>query len=266
MRVIALLAAYNEERFIAGCIEHLFQQSVDVYLIDNSSTDNTVTIAEQYLNRGLIGVETLPRAGVFDFQVILNRKEELAGTLDADWFMHVDADEIRVALPGAGTLAEAFAEIDRQGYNAINFQEFTFVPTLEAPDHYHPDFQRTMRWYYPYLPWFPHRMNAWKCQSGRIDLDFSAGHQVRFPGIRLYPHSFILRHYLFLSIAHAVRKYAGRRHPAAALARGWHGWRESFRPEAVVLPRQSELRAYVSDERLDASNPRKNHYLAEAAE
>jgi glycosyltransferase involved in cell wall biosynthesis len=45
MRVIALLAAYNEERFIAGCIEHLFQQSVDVYLIDNSSTDNTVTIA-----------------------------------------------------------------------------------------------------------------------------------------------------------------------------------------------------------------------------
>ena len=56
IRVIALLASYNEERFIAG-------QGLQVYLIDNESTDNTVAIAERYAGRGLIRIETLPRAG-----------------------------------------------------------------------------------------------------------------------------------------------------------------------------------------------------------
>jgi hypothetical protein len=42
-RVVALLATYNEERFVAGCLEHLLQQHVDVYLINNCSSDQTVT-------------------------------------------------------------------------------------------------------------------------------------------------------------------------------------------------------------------------------
>jgi glycosyltransferase involved in cell wall biosynthesis len=63
IRVIALLASYNEERFIAGCLENLIGQGLQVYLIDNESTDNTVAIAERYAGRGLIGIETLPRAG-----------------------------------------------------------------------------------------------------------------------------------------------------------------------------------------------------------
>ena len=46
MRVIALVAAYNEERFIANCIESLASHGVDVYLIDNCSTDETAAVAE----------------------------------------------------------------------------------------------------------------------------------------------------------------------------------------------------------------------------
>jgi hypothetical protein len=46
MRVVAILAAYNEERFIAGCLEHLIEQGVDAYLIDNESTDRTVDATE----------------------------------------------------------------------------------------------------------------------------------------------------------------------------------------------------------------------------
>ena len=52
MRIIALLATYNEERFIASIIQHLFHQGVWVYLMDNSSTDRTLAIAEEYLGRG----------------------------------------------------------------------------------------------------------------------------------------------------------------------------------------------------------------------
>jgi Glycosyl transferase family 2 len=265
MRVIALLATYNEERFIAGCIEHLSRQGVEVYLIDNDSTDQTVAIAGRYLNRGLVGVETLPREGAFSLRAILNRKEEIAAALDADWFMHVDADEIRLPPRSDRTLALALAEAEAQGYNAVNFQEFTFVPTAESPDHDHPRFQETMRWYYPFLPSFPHRLNAWKRQPARVELAWSAGHRVRFPGLRVYPESFPLRHYLFLSVPHAVRKYADRRHDPAALAMGWHGWRERLKPEMVRLPSQAELRIYISDDQLDPSGPRTQHYVAESA-
>jgi len=65
VRVIALIAAYNEERFIAGCLEHLIAHGLNVYLIDNDSTDRTVKFAEPYLGRGLIGIEAIPRDGVY---------------------------------------------------------------------------------------------------------------------------------------------------------------------------------------------------------
>src|SRR5207253_1721087 len=143
MRAVALLATYNEERFVGGCLKHLIGQGLDVYLLDNDSTDGTVGIAEQHLGRGLIAIERLSRSdGVFSLRAQLERKQELAATLAADWLLHLDADEIRLPPPGFATLAEAFADADRLGYNAINFLEFTFVPTREAPAHDHPQFQR----------------------------------------------------------------------------------------------------------------------------
>jgi glycosyltransferase involved in cell wall biosynthesis len=118
VRAIAILATYNEERFIAGCPENLVRQGLQVYLIDNDSTDDTVTIAERYTGRGLIGIERLPRAGVFNLRQQLARKEILAATLDADWFIHVDADQIVLSPRSTQSLAQALAEVDAQGYNA----------------------------------------------------------------------------------------------------------------------------------------------------
>lgn len=263
MRVIALLASFNEERFIAGCLEHLFRQGIEAYLIDNRSTDQTVAIARQYLNQGLIGIETLPRAGVFSLCQQLERKEQLAATLESDWFMHVDPDEIRLPPASASTLAEALADMDAQGYNAVNFFEFTFIPTREAPDHDHPDFQQTMRWYYPFLPAFSHQLKAWKRQPGPVELAWSGGHQVRFPGLRMSPESFPMRHYLFLNVSHAVRKYVNKRYDPREVETGWHGWRARLRPEMIKLPAQAEMHTYRSDDQLDPSNPRKQHYLEE---
>jgi len=263
MRIVAILATYNEERFIAGCLEHLFRQNIEAYLIDNCSTDQTVGIAERYLGRGLIEIETFPRAGVFTWRPILERKGELAATLDADWFMHMDPDEIRLPPRSDRTLAEALADMDAQGYNAVNFLEFTFIPTKEAPDHDHPDFQRTMRWYYPFLPVFPHRLNAWKRQPGPVELAWSGGHRVRFPGLRISPESFRMRHYLFLSVSHAIGKYVARNYDPVAVETGWHRWRAKLRPEMIKLPAQAELRTFLSDDQLDPSNPRTQHYLEE---
>ncbi len=263
VRAVAILAAYNEERFIGGCLEHLFEQGVEAYLIDNCSTDRTVEIAERYLGRGLIGIETFPRAEVHKWQQILERKEELAATLEADWFIHLDPDEIRLPPRSDCTLAQAFAEVEAQGYNAVNFMEYVFIPTQEEPDHDHPRFQETMRWYYPFQrsfpEWHPHRRNAWKRQPEKVDLASRAGHRVRYPGLRMYPEFFKMRHYIFLSVPHALSKYMNRKQDPAALKKGWASLRAGLTPEKIKLPSQKELRPYTSDDELDPSNPRTQH-------
>jgi glycosyltransferase involved in cell wall biosynthesis len=261
VRVVAILATFDEERFVAGCIEHLASQGVDVYLLDNESTDATVEIAERYRGRGLVGIETFPRAGSYRWLRLLERKAELAATLDGEWFLHVDADEIRLPPRSGSTLAEALAEADRAGSNAVNFLEFTFVPTLEKPDHDHPRYLETMRSYYPFLPTFPHRLTAWKRQDQPVDLASHGGHRVEFPGLRMHPESFPMRHYLFLSIEHAKRKYVERTYDAVEVEAGWHRKRDALREEDIELVPEAELREYVSDDELDASEPLTEHPL-----
>jgi glycosyltransferase involved in cell wall biosynthesis len=261
VRIVAMLQVYNERRFISGCIEHLHAQGVDVYVIDNESSDDTLAIAERYVGRGVIGIETLPRGEEgFVLRAQCARQEELAQTLDADWLIHHDADEIRVSPRRGQTLVEAIGEVDEAGYNALNFLEFTFVPTLEAPDHDHPDFQQTMLSYYPFLPVFPHRLNAWKRQDGPVAIQT---HRVAFEGLRMAPDSLYMKHYMYLSAEHALEKYLTRQYSPAEVAAGLHRWQARLRPEHVCLPSSSELRRFTRDDTLDPSEPRSEHLLQE---
>jgi glycosyltransferase involved in cell wall biosynthesis len=254
-----MLQVYNEQRFIGDCLDHLAEQGISAYLVDNESTDETVAIAERRLGKSLIGIESIARDGRFALRAQLARKEELAQTLDADWFIHVDADEFRVSSERGRTLAESIAEIDEAGYNAVNFIEFTFVPTREAPDHDHPDYLKTMRSYYPFLPKMPHRMNAWKRQDGPVELTYSNGHLVRFPGLSMAPRSMYSRHYMFLSVPYATRKFGAERYVPEEVAGGAFSWRAQLRPATIELPSQKDLRTYVADDLLDPSDPHKSH-------
>ena len=261
MRAVALLATYDEERFVGACIEHLVAHGLEVYVIDNESSDRTVEIADAYRGRGVVGIESFPRHHVYAWRPLLERKAELATTHDADWLVHVDADEIRLPPRSGQTLHDALAEADREGYNAVDFLEFTFVPTREHPDHDHPRFLETMRWYYPFAPTVPNRLNAWKRQDVPVDLASSGGHRVSFPGLRMYPEPFRMRHYLYLSLEHALTKYVGRAYDADEVAGGWHARRAALQAEHVSLLPESALRRYVSDDELDASEPLAEHPL-----
>lgn len=266
MRIVAILAVYNERRFIAGCLEHLFSQGVEAYVIDNGSTDGTGEIARRHLGHGLVGFEEMPRTEYFSLARVLERKQELAATLDADWFIHHDADEIRTGGRPGRRLADAIAEADAAGANAVNFLEFTFVPTREAPDHDHDRFRDTMRWYYPFLPHFPHRLNAWKRQPGPVNLVDAAGHRVAFPNLRMHEESLHLEHYMFLSVRQAVEKFIeSRRYDPAMVARGWHRWRSRLTPDDIVLPAQADLVERRPGEPLCAANPRTKHVIDPAA-
>ena len=256
MRIVALLQTYNERRYVAGCIEHLRDQGVHVYVIDNESTDETVEIVERYLGRGVVGLETLTRRGGWHAPPQLERKQELAASLDADWLIHLDADERRSSPDPRQSLAEALVAADEAGFNAVNFLDFMFVPTIEAPDHDHPDYEQTMRSYFHYLPQFPNRLTAFKRQDGPVDLTSGLGHRVDFPGLRPSPRNLSMRHYIFLNLAHLREKYedAGRR-PGDGLSSGWRS--ELSR---VRLPSDRQLRHDTAGGQLDGSEPLA-HYL-----
>jgi glycosyltransferase involved in cell wall biosynthesis len=281
MRIVAILASYNEARFIRACLDHYLQQGVEVYLIDNESTDDTVEIAQEYTGKNIIGIETISRSGVYQWQKILLRKEEVADELDADWLMHADPDEIRVAPHSDQTLAQAIEQADQQGYNAVNFMEYTFLPVQDSDDHDNDDFQKTMRWYYPFSPRHPHRLNAWKRQPRRwrglkpflrelirhhrlgvpsVDLHSSGGHVVDFPGIKPYPIDFKLKHYIVLSLAHAIKKYVEKEF-APEEVENMHGWRATAKACDFSLPSARLMRLYTSDDELDPRDPLTEHLL-----
>jgi hypothetical protein len=282
MKIVAILASYNEQKFIRACLEHYLQQGINVYLLDNDSTDKTLDIAGEYLDRNLIGIERIARHGMYQWQKILMRKEELADEIEADWLMHADPDEIRVAPTSAYTLAEAIADVDQKGYNAVNFMEYTFLPVRESPDHDNAEFQKTMRWYYPFAQRHPHRLNAWKKQSRRwpgtkgflselarnrrtppsVNLRDTGGHVVQFPGINPYPVDFKLKHYIVLSLEHAIQKYVKKSFDPKEIA-GSHGWRATAKEHEFLLPSQSQMRLYTSDDELDADRPLKEHLLVQ---
>lgn len=212
-------------------------------------------------------METLPRADGLDrLKVRLQRKDELATSLDADWFMHMDPDEIRLPPRSNQTLAEAFEEVDAKGYNAVNFVEFTFIPTRESPEHDHPDFQRTMRWYYPFMLRFPHHIKAWKKQPEKIALAESGGHLPKIPNLLLYPEPFKMRHYQFLSLEQAREKYLeNKKLDRSGVPKGkWRGWMVEERI-GMNLPSKTELNTYTSDDELSLSNPRKRHVIEDWA-
>ncbi len=259
LMALAILSTYNEQRFVSACIENLTRQGFETYLLDNESTDQTVETARRYLGRGLIAIESLPRDGFYRWERILQRKVEIAQTSAHDWFMHVDADEIRLPPPTFRTIQEALEEVDSEGYNAVNFSEFCFVPTREEPDHDHPEFQHTMGWYYAIRPFPNNRLNLWKRQASSPDLSTSGGHQISFPGLKVYPADFLMRHYLFLSTAHAKEKWIDRKYDPEELERGWHRSRARLQASAIRLQSSKELRRYRSDQELDASEPLQAH-------
>lgn len=289
MRIVAILASFNEELFIAAAIENFIAQGAEVYLIDNDSSDRTVEIAGQYFRRGLIGIERFPRDGVFRLEPMLRRKEELAEELKADWYIHADPDEVRLPPPPYSTLAQAIAEVERAGFNAINFKNFLFLPTVQAPDHQHPRFAETMLWYRYMEPSYPNQIKAWKRQKAftaierivsrastrfirrlkdgnpglrtSVRLADSGGHKVEFQGLRLCPSDFVMKHYQVLSLSHAVRKYLHKHYAAEETKKGWHGWKATAKFHNLRLPLEEEMIRFSSDDELDTSEPIKRTLL-----
>lgn len=265
VRIVAIFHVYNEARFLPYVLPHLAAQGVESYVVDNESTDGSGDIARAWLGRGVIGVETFPRRGVFELARLLARTEALHHELGADWYLHHDADQWRYAPAPYRTLAEGIAAADAAGYNAVDFDVFDFMPTSADDDHDHGRFVDTMEWYYYFRPPGWHQLKVWKNLGQSIDLASSGGHHVTFDGLRVSPLRFVQRHYYVLSRAHAIEKYCQRAFSADELARGWHGPRATIRPQDLRFPARSQLKRVRPDGVWDTSEPWRQRFLFTAA-
>lgn len=263
MKVTALLTVCNEALYLERCLDHLCQQGIEVCVIDNGSTDGTDGIAQDRIGRGVSRFERLSYPGYFDLTAILRNEERLASEIRSDWFLHHDADEIREAPLDRGTLREAIEQVDKEGYNSVNFDEFVFLP-LEGENHKGGDYAQTMRRYYFFEPAGLRRVNAWK-KIREVDLVSSGGHQVRFEGQRICPTPFILRHYPGLSRSHLIEKYALRRYAPNDLSKGWFSPHQRFDASACVLPESNRLKILDISKKWDKNDPWKEHPYFQSA-
>jgi hypothetical protein len=254
-KVIAIIAAFNEEDIIGQVVADLVAQGVLVYLLDNDSTDRTREIVSGFLGAGVLGIEAFQskvEAGLpfYDWHGILRRKEALAGDLNADWFIHHDADEFRESPWSHLTLAESIREADAFGYNAIDFELLNFQPTRDEFCQ-SDDVREAFQFYEPGKPWDKIQIRCWKKQSMPVDLASSGGHQAIFPGRRVFPLRWILRHYPLRGQAHAERKIFSERRSrllSSERERGWHVQYDQVHPGQRFIVDAETLRRYDARE------------------
>src|SRR4051812_16451552 len=222
-RVVAILPAFNEGDVIRSVIGDLIAQGVEVYLLDNLSTDDTVAQAAPFLGRGLLHVERFPvdagyperNARELVWRDMMRRVEDLAVELGADWYLFTNADEFRESPWPGVDLREAIARVDAAGYNAISFELLNFRP---VDDRFRPgdDVREALTGYEPGDAFDALQVKGWKHDGRRPDLVSNAGHDVRIAGRRVFPVPFLLRHYPIRGESHGRRKVLAERLPRFA--------------------------------------------------
>jgi glycosyltransferase involved in cell wall biosynthesis len=240
-RVVALMPTYNEADIIRSSLHYLIKQDIQVYVIDNWSTDGTFEVAHEFLSKGVIGIERFPATGpvpTYEWRSILARIETVAETIAANWFMFHDADERRESPWPELDLRSTLYYADRCGFNCIDHIVLNFHPTDERFD---PAFDVADQ-----LRYFEfsdheghfHQRKAWKNPGRRVALASTAGHDIRYRGRLVYPFKFLMKHYPIRSQAHGERKVfqdRAKRWSEEERALGWHKQYDDFQPAQSFL-------------------------------
>ena len=251
-RVVAFMAAYNEEDIIVQSIKKWTDQGVSVHVLENWSTDATYDLAKELESRLPVTVERFPKEGpseYFDWGAMLERMEALSREIEADWFVRRGADEV-LASPWPGiSYRDGLYLVDQAGFNCVDHTIVEFHPVDDGfetgMDHEayfkHFDFKHLSH---------PRQRKAWKNCGQPISTIPSAGHDVVFEGRRIYPFKFLLKHYSFRSQRHGEKKVFRERKARwnpKERARGWHIHYDSMQEGHRFVQPASEKEVFDED-------------------
>lgn len=259
IRAAAVVVVRNEQRHLDGLLRHLIGDGLDVVVIDHASTDGSGEIARRWQGRGVLWVTQRPFDGVFRLEELLRWKEEAYAELDHEWLIHVDADEWLQSPRDGERLIDLIQRADASGANAINFDEFTFVPDIELPVGADP--REVFTTYYHFAPFSPRLMRIWRRCSGLSGIS-GGGHVLSGSDINLFGEAGILRHYPVLSGDGTNVKYLDRVFSDEELRRSWHSNRIGLSADDFVIRDNASLRRLPrwSSRNFDRSAPVKFHY------
>lgn len=252
--VTAIMTAYNEADIILPSILRLLSQDIAVHLIDNWSDDASEQIIQPLVEKGFITYERFPTTGAtthYEWRRLLARIEELSSTLESDWFVHHDVDEIRNSPWPDLSLRDGIYLADIAGYNAIDHSVIEFRPTdngyiagTDFGDYFH-------HWDFGCRPGHFQQIKAWKNLGQRVDLRSTGGHEAAFFGRRVFPYKFLLRHYPIRTVQQGTRKVFKERlnrFSPAERADGWHSQYDGFEQTHQFLHHPSTLNRFVPSE------------------
>lgn len=243
-RVVAVLNVFNEDDILAPSLNYLIKNDIDVFVVNNWSTDRTLEIAESFLGKGVIGVKTYPPEGRvnYSWEKLLKHTESLSREIPADWFIHYDADEFRESPWPEINLKDAIYYVDQCGFNCIDFTVANFQPTQNNyPAGTDPFF------YIPYFEFAKHpahfiQMKAWKNTGNPVMISDSAGHEAKFEGRRVYPFKFLNRHYTIRSQEQGKKKiFQERVVDPVESARGWNTHVNGYVPTHNFIRKPEDL-------------------------
>lgn len=164
----------------------------------------------------------------------LEAKQKIYQKIKHDWVIHHDADEILEDFRPNHTLRDAIQEADEGGYNALNFDEFVFLPKPDA-DIFNNNYYTENLQYYFFEPHNNRLNRAWR-RDKIFNNVLSGGHNLSGEDISFFPANHILRHYIVLSYEHAKLKYLHRSFSQQDLMKGWHWNRRNFTADNLTLP------------------------------
>jgi len=256
LRCAAVVTCRNEADLLQQHLPLWIQEGLELVVIDHSSTDTTRSIAEAWLGRGVLAVESLAWQGDFSLSQQLAAKAAVIEGLDHDWVVHLDADEWLHSPREGETLQQAISRLAAAGANAVNFEEFVFLPLGPG---------RAAEHYYFFAPAEQRLIRAWNRRCG-FSNQISGGHRLMSAGgdtpLQVASDNLVLRHYIVQNQRHARRKYLERRFQPAELQQGWHHNRLRLCARQLTFPDPAELQQLLRpDQRqLDRTQPHSQHY------
>lgn len=260
LRICALIAARNERAYLQTLLPLLAAQDIDVAILDHGSSDGSASLYEEFRGQPVIRVEHLPDTGVFSLSAQLQAKQQLAESLPHSWLVHHDADEWLHHRIGVGTLRDCIESAAEEGANAVNFEEFVFLP---HPEQTNTDNPIANNLHYYYFLKESNRLNRAFHRSLNGSNGISGGHRISSPDLKMASITHVLRHYIARSQEHIVEKYGTRRFCPEELAAGWHRKRQGIPADNLRIPLHSpNLRQLPHHQHpeLNRSHPVNEHY------
>jgi glycosyltransferase involved in cell wall biosynthesis len=249
--VLAIYTSYNEDDIIRSSILNMLEQGIDVYVIDNLSTDKTLSVVKGLSKKykGRVSFESFAgnRKNKYQWEKLLRRVDEVACSSEYDWIIHHDSDEIRTSPEESMTLKDIISHADHLGFNAIDFTVMDFRPIDNG---YNPTVNPTdyFRYFeYGRRPGHFIQTKCWKNQRKSVGLWKAGGHDVEFPGKRVYPIKCILKHYPLRSTEQAVKKIFSDRNPRITTeekTKGWHSQYVNYTKKDSFIWERNSLKKY----------------------